>query len=497
VVGTAADPAPVRELADYVRPVRRRWRWLVIGAAVGLVVGLIAAAIAPHRYTSTASVVVTPTDLQQDVNSANGRTQDVINLDTEAQIVKSDAVAARVRRVLHAHSSLAAIERRVSVTVPANTTVLRISYTAGSPGRAAAGAQAYATSYLAVRASTAKRVLRSQEAAVRKQIAVVANELTLRNTAPATSARQRSLRAVRYRALANESSALAKQLSTLATTVITPGNVIEGATVPSGGAGRWLLFLLSGAMIGLLVAAGGAAAADRTDMRFHEPRDLEESGIGVVGAVDTPANAMRTYRRARTAILDAPPGGGGVVLVAGPTWEARDDEVASNVATAILDHADSVALVRVADGSVGLTQLGARGEAEATRRGGRASEGAKGSATFDAATRAGLRQSLERLKKDTDWIVVDASDPLAESVLSVCDSALLVVSRNATQVPDIVEAVHEMEREGIRVLGVVVTPGLEAAGFGRATWASVLRLAGDVTGRNDALPASERTSSQA
>jgi capsular polysaccharide biosynthesis protein len=495
-VGTAADPAPVRELADYTRPLRRRWRWVAIGIAVGLALGLAAAALSHREYTSTASVLVTPTGVQQqDVNNVNGRTQDVINLDTEAQIVKSDAVARRVRRLLQASASLATIERRVSVTVPANTTVLQISYTAGSPQHATAGAQAFATSYLAVRAFTATHMLQSQEAAIRNQLASVANELTLRNAqGPGATARQRSLNAVRYKALVSESTALAKQLSTLTTTVVTPGQVISGATTPSGGARRWLLFLLSGAMLGFLLSAGAAVASDRADTRVRELRDLENAGVPVVGAVDTPSNAMRTYTRAGNAILATTPDDGGVVLVAGPTWEPHDNEVALNLATAIRDLASSVALVSVDNGSAQLVPLGAHGEVAPA-------DGAAGSrkraASFAAATRSGLRESVERLKKDVDVVVVDAADRLAAALLPVCGTALLVVSLNETEVADAREAADELEREGVRVLGAVVVPGSGQAAFGRWPLASVSRRVVTARRASDTVPATERISSRA
>jgi Chain length determinant protein len=495
IVGTEADPAPVRDLSDYARPLRRRWRWVAIGVALGVALGLAAAALVHHDYTSTASVVVTPTGVQQDVNNANGRTQDEINLDTEAQIVKSDAVAARVRRALHARASLATIERRASVTVPANTTVLRISYTAESPRRAAAGAQAFATAYLAVRASTAARLLRSQEAAVRKQIASVADELALRNAQTSgTTRRERSLRALRYRALAAESAALARQLSTRSTTVVTPGRVIAGATTPSGGAGRtWLLFVLSGAMIGLLLGAGGAVARDRTDTRLSQPRELEDAGIRVVGAVDTPSNAMRTYTRAGNAILGTSPDRRGVVLVAGPTWEPRDNDVALKVATAIRDAASSVALVRVADGTAEMTQLGVRGEIMA---GDLAGDSPELSAALAEAARGELRHGVERLKKDFDFVVVDAADPLAEAALPVCDTALLVVSIDATRVPDVVDAAREMERSGVRVLGAVVAPGGRRSAFARTPRVLEADRA-EATAGSDALAAPKSNSSQA
>jgi hypothetical protein len=254
-----------------------------------------------------------------------------------------------------------------------------------------------------------------------------------------------------------------------------------------------LLFLLSGAMIGLLLGAGGAIVRDRTDTLLREPRDLEDAGIRVVGLVDTPSNAMRTYTRAGNAILGTSPGRG-VVLVVGPTWEPRDNDIALNVATAIRDVAGSVVLVSVENGSAEMTQLGAHGEA---RRGDRAGESHEVSAALAAATRGNLRQSVERLTEDADFVVIDAADQLAEAVLPACDTALLVVSLNATRVPDAVDAAREIERSGVRVLGAVVAPGDRRPVFGLRPWVLELRRAGDAPAGSDALAAPERTSSQA
>jgi capsular polysaccharide biosynthesis protein len=419
---------------------------------LGLALAVAAAAIKHHNYTSTAAVAVTPTSPQQDANNANGRTQEVINLDTEAQIVKSDAVAARVRRALHASAPLATIERRASVVVPPNTTVLRISYTAGSPRHAAAGADAFANAYLAVRASLANSVLQSQEAAVRNQMTSVENELKAQASQTGGTTAQGSLRALRYKALAAESAALAKQLSALSTTVISPGTVISGASAPVGSRSRTaLLFVLSGLMIGLLLGAFGAVARDRTDPTLREPRQLEDAGVDVVGLVDNSGNSARTYRRAASAIVGSAASGG--VLVAGPGWASHSNEAGLKLAAAIRDLGHRVALVRVANGTAEMTRLSASTDgAEADG----APDSPEISAALAAATRSTLRQGVERLKQDADFVVVDAADPLAEAVLPACKTALLVASINATRIDDVVDAVREMEELGVRVVGAIV-----------------------------------------
>jgi capsular polysaccharide biosynthesis protein len=510
VVEGSSD-APARELGDYVRPLRRRWWWVAIGVVLGVVVGLAAAEVTHRSYTSTSSVEVSPTGVEQAANNASGRTQDVINLDTEAQIVKSDLVAARVQRALHASASLAEIERRVSVTVPANTTVLRISYTAGSPGHAAAGTQAYATAYLAVRAATATRVLQNRKDAVRKQIASITDELTKQKSQPpAATPSERSLRALRYKVLASQSAALARQLSSLSTTVVTPGYVIGRATAPSTPAGRKFLFLLSAAMIGLLLGVCGAFVRDRKDTRLYEPRELEDAGIRVVGALDTPSDAMRTYTRAGNAVLRASPERGGVVLVAWPTWESREDEVAVNIASAIRDVAGKVALVSVGSGSAEVTQFQAHGSARValdrvdseivSLRPSDPAQGARStqlSTTLAVATRGDVRRVVERLKEEVDFVVVEAADPLAEAVLPVCDTALLVVSMNDTRITDVLDAVREIERSGVHVLGAVVAAAERRPAFGLKPWVLELRREGAAPAETEGLPSPQRTSSRA
>lgn len=474
-MGTAADPAPVRDLGDYTRPLRRRWKWVALGVALGLALGIAATAIKHHTYTSTASVVVTPTLPQQDVNNANGRTQDVINLDTEAQIVKSDAVAARVRRTLHAHATLAAIESRIAVLVPPNTTVLRISYTAGSPGHAKAGADAAANAYLAVRASMASHILKSQEAAVRNQMTSIANALKAQanqsgSSTGSTTGGQGSARALHYKALAAESSALAKQLSALVTTVVTPGNVISSASTPTGGAKKTaLLFVLSGLMIGLLLGAGAAIARDRTDSTLRERRQLEDAGVSVVGNVGSSSDSARTYRRLAHAIVGT--ASGGAVVVADPGWGPRSNDVALNLAAAIRDLAHRVALVRVANGTAEMTRLSM--SAEDGQSDG-AAQSPEISAPLAAATRATLRQGVERLKQDSDFVVIDAADSLAEAVVPVCETGLLLVSINTTRIDDVLDAANEMEQAGVHVLGAMVLDPPDSAKGRRARLASGL-----------------------
>jgi Mrp family chromosome partitioning ATPase len=109
-----------------------------------------------------------------------------------------------------------------------------------------------------------------------------------------------------------------------------------------------------------------------------------------------------------------------------------------------------------------------------------------------------MRSNLQRLKEEVDFVVVNAADPAAEAALPACDSALLVVSMNATRLPDVINAAREIESSGVRVLGAVVIASSERrTAFARWPWFSEWRRTGDARSRGATLPAPDRTSSQA
>ena len=124
------------ESADYLRALRRRW-WIV---AVLVIIGGAGAAAyyktAPKVYTSTASVYVTADGASTSV--AGGSTSGPVNMDSEAQVVQSGAVAAIAAHLLHTTVAPATLSKDVSVTVPPNSQVLQIICKQRGPKDAAA-----------------------------------------------------------------------------------------------------------------------------------------------------------------------------------------------------------------------------------------------------------------------------------------------------------------------------------------------------------------------
>src|SRR5882757_8079497 len=149
------------QLADYA-DVLRRWWWIILAVAVIGTAGAAGYFKAAHKvYTATTSVYVTATG--GTVNQvANGRTTGAVNLDTQAQVVQSSAVAQAAAKLMHATDTVPQLLGRVSVAVPANSQVLAISCQASTPDKAASCAQSFAQAYLSYSSAATTASVNSQ-----------------------------------------------------------------------------------------------------------------------------------------------------------------------------------------------------------------------------------------------------------------------------------------------------------------------------------------------
>ncbi len=84
-----------RTIGDYGLLARRRWKALFVGIVLGLALAVLYLNYATPTYVSTAKVLVR--SVSTDTEATGSRTAESVNLDTEAQLVKSFTVAA-VRR---------------------------------------------------------------------------------------------------------------------------------------------------------------------------------------------------------------------------------------------------------------------------------------------------------------------------------------------------------------------------------------------------------------
>ena len=87
---------PTSDAGFYVRVLRRGWRLILAGALIGLLAGAALFIAAPRTYAATASVLVTDTGASQTTAVGERTTGGDVNLDTEAQLLKSADVIDRV-----------------------------------------------------------------------------------------------------------------------------------------------------------------------------------------------------------------------------------------------------------------------------------------------------------------------------------------------------------------------------------------------------------------
>lgn len=356
-MGGAADTAtPVTFVANALR---RHLVLLVVMTLAGAAAGVAVAMRQGLHYTASASILLNP--LQGNPFAPDGRGDQLVNLETEAQLVRTEGVTKLVKRELRLDVSDEALRERVDVENPTNTQVLRISYTASSREEALRGAQVFAESYLDYRSSRAQAIIdarlvrvRGQQSKLQEALSEATEELTDTDEGSARHA----LLEERIGALASQLASLEAEVSTLTTTDLMPGQVISPAEVPLSAGGTDAIVLGgAGGVGGLLVGALLALLRTRGDNRIHDPADVEAADLRLLGVVPdseryTAAMAANPtqglpecYRAIRTAVLtslERPPT---ILSVAGASAEVSVAPEATAVATGLARAGFNVALV--------------------------------------------------------------------------------------------------------------------------------------------------------
>ncbi|MFV2196599.1 Wzz/FepE/Etk N-terminal domain-containing protein [Nocardiopsis sp. LOL_012] len=283
---TEAAVPPGPELREYTALLRRRWRTVAAGVLGGTLLATAGVLALPRTYESTAAVQVRPTELPELTGEQAGRLTGDINLDTEAQVLLSDEVSAAVAERLGgaggAPPSTSELRERVSLTVPANSNVLEVTYAAGSPEAARRGADAYAEAYLAQREAHVQELLSDRLEALRGEQELRYEELS--------GLKGDSTRAGALRAEITDLGGDISPLGTLRET-LQPGRVITPAALPEGAAAPLpALWLPAGAALGLLAGLLLAAARDRLDPVLRGAEDTGRIG-GVPVLMDLSATA--------------------------------------------------------------------------------------------------------------------------------------------------------------------------------------------------------------
>jgi uncharacterized protein involved in exopolysaccharide biosynthesis/Mrp family chromosome partitioning ATPase len=491
------------DLSHYVGMLRRHW-WVVLAATgLGLGLGAVFTNAVPKVYESSASVLVQAVD--QDTNQSGGRTKGTINLDTEAQLVGSGAVAAKAAALLRSTVPPTELAKNVSVEVPANTTVLMITYQADTPDGAQRGSHAFAEAYLRNREETARSGLDVQIKSLSLKIRQLTTNLSginarLARTQPGSSERS-NLESLRSNSQ-NQLNSLTGRLNEFTTTTIAAGSIISDARVPDAPTSpNAALNLATGAMLGLLLGLLLAYARERLDRRLRSAADVRERArIPVLAALDertTPhfddvlqpyGPGGRVFNRLRNEVLASLAKGDQVIVVTGASRGSASTLVAANLATALARTGSDVVLIgahlpdSVVDAAPlarmlgvsampGLSDLlaGRTGLAKVLQRTPRIPS-LRVITTGGAATAAGLMQSqrlrdtLEALRRQAGYIVIEApstsSSADAQSLASLADAAIIAVELRRARRPALLDAAEQLRRVGTPLLGAVVLPRL-------------------------------------
>ena len=491
------------DLSHYLGLFRRHWWVVLIVSGVGLSGGAAITNALPKVYESSASVLVQSVD--QDVNAQGGRTKGSINLDTEAQLVGSGAVAAKAQQLLRSTVSPIELAKDVSVQVPANTTVLVIQFDADSPTGAQAGSHAFAEAYLRNREETARSGLNQQIKSLTLKVKQLSVSLTGINTrlanSNAGSSERSNLESLRSNAQ-NQLNSLTGRLNELTTTTVGAGSIISDARIPDSPASpNALLNMAAGAMVGMLLGMLLAFTRERFDRRLRTAADVRNRGrVAVLAALDgrtTPGfddvlqpygPGGRTFNRLRNEILASLTPGGQIIVVTGASRGSATTLVAANLAAALARTGSDVVLIgahlpdSVNDAAPlarmlgiaatpGLSDLlaGRIGLAKAMQRTPRIPS-LRVITTGGTATAAGLMQSqrlrdtLEALRRQAAYVVIEApstsSSADAQSLASLADAAILAVELRRARRPALLDAAEQLRRVGTPLLGAVVLPRL-------------------------------------
>ncbi|QFG24732.1 Wzz/FepE/Etk N-terminal domain-containing protein [Actinomadura sp. WMMB 499] len=477
-----------------VAMLRRRMRLLIALVVAGTVAGVGAGILLPAQYSATASVLVSP--LEGNPYSPEGRGDDLINLETEAQLVQTDAVAELVQQKLKGQD-VSALRASVSTVVPPNTQILNIVYNSDSGDSAETGARAFAEAYLKYRQQRAQAVINGKLKKLDEQATKVQENMAQANQQLAgASGTQRTLLGQRITAYANQLGVIDEQKNDVSSTPVEPGQVINPASA-KGGAGtkRIGIFGAGGLVAGALLGLALVLTRERLDRRLRTAEQVEALGLRVLSIVPPGtggelalADGARTpagdaYRRLRSGIVANIQATPLTMLVASAT-PATTTSTGTNLAVALAyagsdtilvdataDEPDPAASFGLPPGK-GLAEILLKGtdpaalliHADSQLR--LLTRGTNPAAAAHRFSGPRMRDAVDTLRDRADFVLVNAPDVHDADTQALCtlvDTVVLVVQDGATTREDLQQAYAEVVHAGSTVLGVVIESASGAA----------------------------------
>jgi succinoglycan biosynthesis transport protein ExoP len=518
------------QVADYGRLIRRQL-WVVLASM--LVCGLIAIAFTTQQaktYQATASVLVQP--IAVTTADAAKRPSDLVNMDTESQLVHSASVGTLVKTQLKSSTSVDDLVKNVSVTVPANTEVLQLSYQSSSAKAAQDGANAFAKAYLDFRRDQASAQAKQQVAQLNKQQLYITGQLldvSGKIAGVASNSPDKAYLTSQQQALTSQLTDTRGSISRLTNIVFDPGEVVQAADLPTAPISPSLplntaVGLAVGALIGVLLAL----LRNRRDDRIRTAEDLEgELEVPVLATVPagrqpgrrlatlgTPGPDLEAYRRLRSALVgtiaeetghtavqstdlvpvrdgDRTHSPGRIVLVTDVGSDTETAEVGANLAVLLARGGSNVVFVDARNAAPSVDLFGLtndRGLSDVVEREAYGEEliqrpvGIPNLAVIASgrgpipvgemmSTRVG-RNLLDWLQRTSDYVVISVapitSSADAQSMAPVAQAILLAVPAGIARQQHVRTACHDLAQVGGRVAGAVLLVRKNRRGRGGA-----------------------------
>jgi succinoglycan biosynthesis transport protein ExoP len=475
----AARRRSYRLAADYLTAGRRHALLLVLCVLGGTALGAAYGVVKTPVYFASSAVLVTPTGVTHP-NPGRNRAPGGVDLDTEIQLARSERVTREAADVLGIPTER--LSRRLTLSVPPNSRVLRFTFSDFTPQDAARGANVAAEAYLGQRADYAERILRGQIRRAEEQAAELDAELKKATQVAARQPRasgQRLFAQSQVQLLVQQVSKAREKVQDLKRVIVTPGQVLVTANPPredpAAAVGRHpvegaALGLLAGCALALVNGLRRRSVKGAADLAGRLPASMvvTASGRSVLG--HRPDDLV-------AALIRRLPGGG-VVAVTGLRGEADlrpSLEIARAVqraryrtVVAVWPHGRShpaprgpatfgmAELLRTADRdaldfATLVDDVWVIGPGEATRL-----------AAADTG-RSGVRDAVRRLRVGSDYVLVQTSGPRAHLslVVGAADAVIVVAQDRVSTAAEVTRVVERVGRE--RVVGVVLAPGPGAA----------------------------------
>jgi len=268
--------------------------WLIaLTTVIGLLLGIAASTRVEESAKATTSILLKP--LQGNPFYPSTRGEQLVNLGTEAEALRSDAVAARVRDATDSERSTQSLLSALSVKNPSNTQILEVTFTAPTEAEATKFSQEFAEAYLDHRTAQAEAQIDGQVEEIETQITGLTEQLNSyaaqiaplpNNSAQAEVIRQKAQTA------ATQLATLTSTKSDLEALPRDPGEVVTPAKPSTSAlANLQVILIVIGGILGLGIGLAIAAARSLRDTRIHTVEDLDDLDVPVLGTFGTPGDA--------------------------------------------------------------------------------------------------------------------------------------------------------------------------------------------------------------